>query len=73
MENMTLNNDICNHRSCLETFAMKFVPKSLTSTSLNPPSNKTESCQTASFQTHPSARSQTSANSGTTDSVFDNK
>jgi RNA polymerase sigma-70 factor (ECF subfamily) len=25
MENMTLNNDICNHRSCLEAFAMKFT------------------------------------------------
>ncbi|HMI03226.1 MAG TPA: sigma-70 family RNA polymerase sigma factor [Pedobacter sp.] len=25
MENMTLNNEICNHRSCLETFAMKFT------------------------------------------------
>jgi RNA polymerase sigma-70 factor (ECF subfamily) len=25
MENMTLSNDICNHRSCLETFAMKFT------------------------------------------------
>lgn len=25
MENMTLNNDICNHRSCLETFAKKFT------------------------------------------------
>jgi RNA polymerase sigma factor (sigma-70 family) len=25
MENMTLSNEICNHRSCLETFAMKFT------------------------------------------------
>jgi RNA polymerase sigma factor (sigma-70 family) len=25
MENMTLNNEICSHRSCLETFAMKFT------------------------------------------------
>jgi RNA polymerase sigma factor (sigma-70 family) len=25
MENITLNNEICNHRSCLESFAMKFT------------------------------------------------
>lgn len=25
MENMTLNNEICNHRSCLEAYAMKFT------------------------------------------------
>lgn len=25
MENITLNNEICNHRSCLEAFAMKFT------------------------------------------------
>ena len=25
MENLTLNNEICNHRSCLEAYAMKFT------------------------------------------------
>lgn len=25
MENITLNKEICNHRSCLESFAMKFT------------------------------------------------
>ena len=25
MENLTINNEICNHRSCLEAYAMKFT------------------------------------------------